>query len=176
MRYFIKSLFLSILVLAFTNNLYSQMMIKAEGDVFNLPELSAVIAKQDGNIVVLATMAKMRAADYKEVDVKNNDQIFMVNGKKIKSVKELQEIYEGLSIGEEFKMALKRGENRQLASFVKADPEKLPKHKMRIKRVNPEEAAKMENEGGMKMIRKTIDSSGKEKTEVIEKKEDKKDE
>ncbi len=170
-----KSFFLSILLLLFIQNLSAQMMIKAEGDVFNLPELSAIIIKQEGKVSVVATMVRMRPADYKKVDVKQNDQIFMVNGKKIKSVKQLQNMYEDLAIGEEFKMAIKRGDDRKLVSFVKADPKKLPKHKMMTKTISPEEAAEMEKSGGMKMIRKTVGPKGKVKTEVIEDGDKKKD-
>lgn len=170
MRPYLRKL-LTLLFFVTAVQLQAQMMIRAEGDVFNIPELSAIISEQDKHIVVLVSMDKMRPAAYKSVDLKTNDQIFMALGNKIKSVKQLQKLYEDLAIGAEFKMAIKRGDVRKLVSFTKADPEKLPKSKMRMKQVSPEEAEKLEREGGTKVIRKT--TTVPKKTD--KKKEDKKD-
>ncbi|KAA3614082.1 MAG: PDZ domain-containing protein [Calditrichaeota bacterium] len=176
MRLSIKSFIISVLLFVFVQNLSAQMMIKATGDVFNLPELSAVIVEQDKKIVVIATMAHMRPADYKDIDLENNDQIFMANGKKIKSVKQLKNMYNELAVGDKLKMAVKRGDENQLVSFAKADPEDLPKMKIQTKTLTPEEAAEMEkNGGGMKIMRKTVGPDGKVKTEINGKEVDKKD-
>ena len=142
---------------------FGQMVrIEAEGPIFNLPEVEAIIAKQDGKIQVLFTHAGMRMAKYKDVDLKTSDEIFMANGKKVQSVEELQEIYDKLEIGDILKIAIKRDEDTKIISIVKADPKDLPKRKMKMKEVSPEE----------------MKDTGKEQksTKVIMKRESKKDE
>jgi hypothetical protein len=159
----------TVFVVLLTQSLFAQrMMIKATGDVFNMAELSAVISENDGKVVVLLTKSDLRPAAYKDIDIKTDDEIFMANGKKIKSVKELQNLYNELKPGDDLKMAIKRGDERKLVSVIKADPKDLPKVKIKTETITPEEAAKLEEEGGTRIIKKTVGPDGETKTEVIE--------
>jgi PDZ domain len=141
---------------------FAQMVkIEAEGDVFNLPEVEAVIARQDGKIEVLFTHSGMRTEKYKDVDLKTNDEIFMANGQKLTSVEQLKQIYEKLDIGAALKIAVKRDDKDKIVSIVKADPKNLPKRKIKMEKVtddNPKDA-----------------STGAEKKKIIMKTETKKD-
>lgn len=103
----------------------------AEGQPFNLPELSAVIAKQKDSLRVLfAADASSRPKAYKDVDFRTGDIILRVNGKKPTSAEELQKAYELVAIGGEVEFGIRREGKLQLVSFVKADPKDLPVRQM----------------------------------------------
>jgi PDZ domain-containing secreted protein len=70
------------------------------------------------------------------VDLKKGDKILMVNGKKIKTAKEVTTIYEALKTGEEFKMGISRDDKMQMVSFKKGDA--------KVKGVMHQEAIKMD--------------------------------
>jgi predicted metalloprotease with PDZ domain len=168
-----STLFTTILLFFATHALMAQsMMIKADGDIFNMPELGAVISEIDGKVIVLFTEKNLRPTGYKDIDITNNDEIFMANGKKMKSVKDLTDQYNKLKPGEILKMAIVRKGERKMVKVKKADLDELPKMQIETKTISPEEAAKMEKEGGMKIIKKTISSDGSTKTEVIENEKD----
>lgn len=103
------------------------------GGVFTLPELGAVIIGGEKEIKVEAVMpAEHRPKTYKDIDLQNGDLILMMNAKRVKSVKEIEEIYNGLKAGEEVKLGIKRKEERFIASFAKADPKDLPQRMMMV--------------------------------------------
>lgn len=114
------------------------MSLRVEGDVFSLAELAAIIAKQDGEITVLMTRKEARVQPYANVDLNQGDVIFMANGEKIQSVKQLEDIYKNLKIDEQLKIAVKRKGKPILISLNKADPEKLPKRRMKMRRIPAE--------------------------------------
>lgn len=103
------------------------------GGVFNLPELGAVIIGGEKEIKVEAVLpAEHRPKAYKDIDLQNGDLILMMNAKRVKSAKEIEEIYNGLKAGEEVKLGVKRKEERFIASFAKADPKDLPQRTMMV--------------------------------------------
>ena len=113
----------------------AQMKLEIEGDAFNLSELAAIIAKQNDKVTVVMTRKDARPPAYQNIDLLSGDVILMSNGIKIKEVKQLEEIYKNLKIGEQLKIAIKRSDKPQMISFNKADPDKLPKRRMMMKRV-----------------------------------------
>lgn len=108
---------------------------KMEGNPFLLKELGAVIATEEGAMKVLNVMPPAERKDsYKDVDLRENDVVMMANGKRLSAVKELESIYEGLAVGSELKMGIKRKEEMHLISLKKADPKDLPAMQMKIVR------------------------------------------
>lgn len=108
-------------------------MAAGPGGVFNLPELGAVIIGGEKEIKVEAVLpVEHRPKAYKDIDLQSGDLILMMNAKRVKSAKEIEEIYNGLKAGEEVKLGIKRKEERFIASFAKADPKDLPQRTMMV--------------------------------------------
>jgi len=103
------------------------------GEPFSLGEVGAVIMDTGKEIKFLHVMpADNRLKAYKDVDIKDGDEILMCNGKRIKMLKELETTYKELAVSAEFKMGVKRNNERFIVSFQKADPKDLPKMEMSI--------------------------------------------
>ncbi len=114
-------------LLCLVSNAQEMRIIKGKpGEIFMLPEVGAIIQLEDKKILVENVMPKdMRDKNYKNVDLQEKDEILMVNGKKIKTPKDCEDIYDKLKVGEEFKMGIGRNDKMFIVSFKKADPEKL---------------------------------------------------
>ncbi len=107
-------------------------MMKAD-DVFILQETGAVIVSADSALKIdLIAPPDQRTFEYRAVDMKRDDEILMLNGKKLTSIKDFKDSYESLAIGAEVKLGIRRDRQMMIVSFVKCDPEKLPKHQMRM--------------------------------------------
>jgi len=117
------------LLMVFTAVLQPQMKVEIKGDdVFNLPEVGAVIVEQEGQLSVAAVLPEdMKMADYKNVDLRKDDAVIMVNGVKLTSCEQLRNIYKDTKTGEVIKFGVKRDGKPMLVSLKKADPAKLPK-------------------------------------------------
>ena len=103
------------------------------GEPFSLGEVGAVIVDTGKEIKFLHVMlADNRPKAYKDVDIKDGDVILMCNGKRVKTLKELEATYKELTVGAEFKMGIKRKDERFIVSFQKAGPKDLPKIEMSI--------------------------------------------
>jgi len=128
-----------------------------EGSVFFIPEVGAMVI-QDGDEFVLEGVMppETRPKQYRKIDIEDGDRVMMVNGKKVKSVQQVEELYSGLKIGADFKLGLIRDGNMMIASFPKADEKDLPKRKVMM--ISTDNLPDMENMppdsgGGMKIIR-----------------------
>ncbi|MBI5727697.1 MAG: PDZ domain-containing protein [Ignavibacteriales bacterium] len=111
------------------------------GGVFNLPEIGGVILGDNGKVFFDMMMpADDRKAEYKSLDIKKDDVILMMNSKKITSIKEVEEMYNGAKPGDEVKFGLNRAGKNFLVSFKKGDPSQFQ---------------------GMRTIIKTSDGAGK---------------
>ena len=158
----------TILFLCFYTFAFSQIMIKAKpGETFFIQELNTIVLLKENKIIVEAVLPiDTREKEYQDIDIADKDEIIMINGKRIKTVQEMIDIYNELKTEEEMKLGIKRDGNLMIVSFKKADMESMPKGKMKTIRV--------ENDGGV--IKETIiDSSGVKKefknSKVIIKKE-----
>lgn len=108
---------------------------KSEENIFLLTECMAVIVDEDETIMVQMMLpAESRPEGYDDIDLKKGDEILMLNAKRVKKVKDLKEIYEGLDAGETVKLGIRRKEEMFIVSFDKVDPEKLPKRRLKISR------------------------------------------
>ncbi len=116
----------------FTSRVDSSME-KIVGQPFTLGEVGAVIVDNGKEIKVLHAMpVDMRPKAYKDIDVKDGDVVLMCNGKRLKTLKELEEAYNATAVAADFKLGVKRGEERMIVAFVKADPKDLPKMQMNV--------------------------------------------
>ncbi len=132
--------------------------INDEGEIFDVPEL-AVFITQDGDDLVISNVmdANARPKGYEDIDVQLNDVILMANGKRTKTVSDLQKLYKEAKAGTTIKLGIKRGEEMMLTSFDKADPDKLPKRKMIVRTSGGEEDMM-----GIPQVGLLIGSKGKE--------------
>lgn len=102
-----------------------------KGEIFDIPELGALVIKGDDGLKVEHVMpAEARPKAYADVDVKSNDLILLVNGKRVKTIKDIEKQYKGVAVGEEVKLGLQRGEETLISRFTKADPKDLPQRKI----------------------------------------------
>ncbi|MFZ1685390.1 MAG: PDZ domain-containing protein [Candidatus Zixiibacteriota bacterium] len=104
-----------------------------QGQPFNMGELGAVIAKDSSGIHVLFIgPSESRPKAYQSVDLQAQDEILMMNGKKLTSIEDLEKGYEAAAIGSTLQFGVKRGGQLMVVSFPKADPKDLPKRQMMI--------------------------------------------
>ena len=95
---------------------------QAKVHIFN--ELGAIIVSQDSSLMVQMIMpVEDRAAEYQSVDLQAQDRIFMLNGKKIVTIQDLDDSYQKIDVGKDVQLAIKRGKDMMIVSFPKADPE-----------------------------------------------------
>lgn len=126
------------------------------GEVFMLPELGAVIvADTTGLRVEFALPAAQRAKAYRQVDFETGDFILMVNGKRTKTVEQLEKIYGALAVGDEVKLGLRRGKEMRISSFKKAAKDDQPGHQMMIQTIEGD-AAEHGAAGGGGIQKKTM--------------------
>ncbi len=96
-------------------------------EVFMLPELGALIGPSpDGLTIMMVMPGDHRAEAYKKTDLKQGDLIKMVNGKGVKTCKDLQAVYDALKVGDELKLGIKRDKGLMIVSLDKADADDLP--------------------------------------------------
>lgn len=91
-------------------------------DAVILREIGAVIMPKEGSLVIEVVLGN---TGQQEADIKAQDEVLMANGKRVKSLKDLREQYDDAPVGKEFKIGLKRGENLQIARFIRKSEEEL---------------------------------------------------
>lgn len=112
-----------------------------EGDPFSFGELGAIIFKDSSGLnVAVMGQPESRPKPYRYVDLRQGDQILMMNGSKITSTAELQKAYDALAIGGQVQLGVKRDGQLMVVSFAKADPATLPKRKMMVMKWEPGKA------------------------------------
>ncbi len=129
MKHVLAALLLSFLAVHSAHCLFSQEPKRISrqfsmDDAVIIRELGAVIVPGKENLkveIILGNNEKQNA------DIQKDDLVLMANGKKVRSVKELRELYENTKTGDEFKIGIKRGESLQLAKFTKKSEEELNK-------------------------------------------------
>jgi S1-C subfamily serine protease len=126
-----------------------------------IAELGALIFEKDSVLTVEHVMeAANRQKAYQKVDLKQDDVILMVNGKRARTADELSVILDSLPVGEDIKLGVRRDKAMQIVSFKKAAPEDLPQITM-VTHTLPG-ATESEGKGGpqMKMITRTEGGEG----------------
>lgn len=103
-----------------------QMHFFSSGDVVFIHELGAVIMLRDKAITVdMVNPPDQRAKEYQAVDIKKDDVVLMINGKKAAALADVKAAYDSAAVGQEVKLGIRRGKEMMIASFAKADQSKI---------------------------------------------------
>lgn len=138
------------LSIMFAVNAQQIVRFKAEpGKTFMINEIHAmVITESEKTTVKFVAPLETRKPKYKEIDVQVGDEVSMVNGKKVKAAKDIEDAYKALKVGEILKLGLKRDGNAVLVSIEKADEKDMPKG-MEIRReIGPDGKEKVTDGNG----------------------------
>ena len=130
-RFFLLFLLISMLfsAIAFSQSWTGQTRyMQIEGEIFQLPELGALIAAQGDTVsFMMVREPEARPKGYGDIDAKEKDEVLMMNGKRIKSTEMLKEMYEAMAVGDEIKLGVRRDGQMFILSFPKIDPANAPK-------------------------------------------------
>ena len=97
-----------------------------------LKETSSILTEENGKTIVKFMPPKMAIdKNYQDVDLKANDEILFINGKKVKKLDDFKKVYNDIKIGSEIELGIKRKNEKFFVKLFKADPSKL-KSKMKL--------------------------------------------
>jgi S1-C subfamily serine protease len=100
-----------------------QVMTFEKGSVHIIDELGAVIVAEDGQLSVQIVNPKAhRSQKYQDVDLRQGDKLLMLNGKKLNSIKDLEDAYGEVKAGGDVKFGIKRENIMMMVSFPKGEP------------------------------------------------------
>jgi S1-C subfamily serine protease len=128
-----KSLVLLAIFLLTIPSSYAQVKQELKfntNETFDLPEIGALIIQYKEKVKVqFVAPQNVRLAAYKNIDLRKDDIVMMVNGKTVNKASDLQDAYNKLKIGGDFKLGIKR--DKQMFNLVvkKANPRDLPQRK-----------------------------------------------
>ena len=94
-----------------------------------------------------------RSKAYQQVDLRAEDRLLMVNGKKLTTTEQLVALLDSVAVGGNVQLGIRRDKDMKIVSYAKADPASLPKvtRKFVTTEVGP---------GGAKTTEKTFVSTG----------------
>ena len=103
-------------------------MLRVDPDkVVMVGEIGAVIIWSDDKLVVAMVPPKDRQiAGLQQVDLQKDDEVKMMNGKNLKSIKELKAVYTSAQIEQECKIGVYREGRPHLVTFVRKAEKDLP--------------------------------------------------
>jgi S1-C subfamily serine protease len=108
-------------------------MVFKKGDVFLLSELGAVIKNDSGDVKIEFLLPEdKRDKEYQTVDLEGGDVILMMNGKKIKSVTDLEDNYALIPVGDDIKLGVNRNGSMMIVSFPKGEEQSSEGPRMMI--------------------------------------------
>ena len=103
------------------------------GEVFSLPGVGALIVREGSSLRVQAVPPpENRSERFRGIDLREDDRIMLLNGKRVKTIAEFEKAYAAIAVGAETKLGIQRGEQLMIASYMKPDPKDLPQKTMRI--------------------------------------------
>lgn len=106
---------------------------KSDKPMFMVRETGALLVQEKDKLKIEMVLSpEQRPKGYADVDMKKDDMISMMNGKRVKTTDEAKTIYDGLKAGEDVKFGIMRGEQMLITSFKKADEKDLPQIKQMI--------------------------------------------
>jgi S1-C subfamily serine protease len=95
-------------------------MIYDDDSVFMVREIGCLIKIENEKLVVNFMMdGDEPSKDQQDIDIKKGDIIAMMNGKRLKSKENFEEIFASIGEGEIVKMGIKRGQEMMIVSFDK---------------------------------------------------------
>ncbi|MBN2416189.1 hypothetical protein JXO52_10120 [bacterium] len=92
-----------------------------------LPEANVILIEEKGMVKVMREINNTLPEGGQKVDLKKDDVVMGLNGKRIKTMQEFHDIYDGLEPKSEIKMAVRRGEDPFFVTFSKIDPADMPR-------------------------------------------------
>lgn len=132
------------------------IMMSAD-DVMFLPGVGAVVTSDGKRLKIdFIAPAENRDPAFKEVDLQEGDILMMVNGKRMKTIEQLRELFEALEVGAEIKLGLKRDKGMVMTSMTKADASQMGGMVMQI----TQDVEEGPDGGPGKMITKTMSFGG----------------
>jgi S1-C subfamily serine protease len=110
-----------------------RVMRFAGGEMFPLPGVGAIVVKEGTSLrVQFVPPPENRPEKFRAVDLRAEDRIMLLNGKRVKTIAEIQKGYDAIPVGAETKLGIQRGEELLIAAYPKPDPKDLPQRKMQI--------------------------------------------
>jgi hypothetical protein len=134
--------------------LQAQVMIRAdEGKVLHIEEIQTIFVEKDGAIVAEAVLPlEKRPKSFRDLQISKNDTLLMVNGKRVETVKELEDLYHACRAGEPFKLGLRGKKGLRIVAFDKMEREQgLQKNMIKVT-VGDQDS---------QMVKQVIDENGK---------------
>ena len=123
------------------------------GEAQMLPEIKGVVIFANGKVVIgPIPPADQRENEYKNLDLKSGDEIQFVNGKQITSINDFKKFYQPIKTGDEIKLGIKRGSDRSIVAFKKAEETSGKENIMTISSDGKKRNGKMRIEGGKLII------------------------
>lgn len=103
-------------------------MMKFSGDnAMIVGEIGAVITEEKGIMKVMMMPPKeQRPKELQDVDLAIGDEIGMAAGKRVKTIKELKNVYRQAPVGEVFKLGVRRNGQAHIVSFLKKAEKDMP--------------------------------------------------
>ncbi len=112
-----------------TSNAQVAMERRIEGGdgAFHLKEVQTILTSKDDTVKVMVVLPeRLRPKGYGDIVLKENDEILMVNARRVKTVQKFEELYNALEIGGTLKMGIRRKGELMIEFFKKIDPEDMP--------------------------------------------------
>ena len=104
---------------------FGQKMITMQLDGktdYMLQEIGAVLHQgKDGITVAHAFNGNVKAAENKDAELKEGDAVIMMNGIRPKTITDFRKMYDGVTIGGEFKLGIKRDGNPLIVAIHKVE-------------------------------------------------------
>ncbi|MBU0983483.1 MAG: PDZ domain-containing protein [candidate division Zixibacteria bacterium] len=130
------SIVVSLLVMLLGSSAFAQGMTYKTidaGSAFIIPGLGAIVVLDDGKLKVdFIPPANSRPEGLTGVDLEEGDVLLMCNGKRLKAIEDLEELYDALEVGTEVKFGVRRKGQMLLTKFNKPDPADAPAGGMQI--------------------------------------------
>jgi len=103
-----------------------------------ISELGAMLKSTDGKLTVTQIEPEeQRSKEYKDVDLQNGDAVIMINGTRIKSSDDFNELYMQLESGEIVKLGISRDGDLMIVSFEKGEAGEQPEKQMVMMSIDP---------------------------------------
>lgn len=104
-----------------------EMMRFSSDDSLMIREIGAITEMSDEGLrVVMAMPGEARPEAYRDLDVRKDDVILVVNGKRIRELATARDLIDNAAPGDEIALGIDRGGRSVIVRFPKADPASLP--------------------------------------------------
>lgn len=100
----------------------TKTMTLSSDDAFFLPGLGAVITSHGKKLKIdMMPSSENLPKELRSVDLKQGDQILMLNGQRVRTIADLRETYDALAVADTVEFGIRRGKDMQIVSFLKPE-------------------------------------------------------